>query len=174
MDEIGRLLHEVEEARSRILDRVASFEAQALHARPDPDAWSVAEVIEHLARAEEYGLRGLWGVVERLDRGDAVQELDPALARRSIAEVFAGAPERIDAPTAVVPSHEGRPAGYWLARLRGNEALLAELGQAIRRVGLGRVVYPHFMAGPLGGRQRLQFFRWHMDRHLGQIDRRNR
>jgi hypothetical protein len=69
-----------------------------------------------------------------------------------------------------VPTRNGRPTDYWVARLRSNSQLLAELGRAMAAVGPRGVVLPHFIAGPLDGIQRLQFFRWHLERHLGQIE----
>ena len=38
-------------------------------------------------------------------------------------------------------------------------------------VDLTTIVYPHYLSGPLDGRQRLEFLRYHMERHLAQIER---
>jgi hypothetical protein len=36
---------------------------------------------------------------------------------------------------------------------------------------LESVSFPHFLYGPLDAKQRLQFLRFHIDRHIGQIRR---
>ncbi|MEK9811273.1 MAG: DinB family protein, partial [Candidatus Nanopelagicales bacterium] len=131
--------------------------------------WSVAEIVEHLVRAEDYGILGLWSSFP--DPESKGIPLDAALASRSIDEIFRETPARVDAPPAVEPRAGGRPVAYWVARLRSHDAVIAELAEAMEGVGFSQVVYPHHIVGPLDGAQRLQFFRWHLERHLAQIER---
>ena len=156
-------------ARREVLARVEALSAEAVVRRPPGGGWSVAEIVEHLVRAEEYGMRGLWASLP--NSGDGPRPLDAGLASRSIDEIFRDLPARVDAPPGVLPQDGGQPAGYWVARLRSHQAMIAELARVMEEVGLDRVIYPHYIAGPLDGHQRLQFFRWHLQRHLMQIGR---
>jgi hypothetical protein len=164
---------DVEKARSDVLACVSSLDDASLCRRPAVGAWSVAEIIEHLVLAEDFGLRGLWREIDRLDDDAPAAALDPAEAARTIDQIFLSLdlPNRVDAPEAVIPAAEGRPPRYWIARLRTNAQMLAALGATLEPVGAERVLLPHFVAGDLDGLQRLQFFRWHFERHLGQIER---
>lgn len=177
--EVERLVSEVEAVRARVLECAASIDESLRVRRPADGAWSVAEIVEHLVLAEDFGMRGLWAAVEGA-RGLAGEGRDGSSAGvelesmgRSIDEVFLSLdlPGRADAPDAVVPERAGRPTPYWAARLRAHGLLLAELARAMTDVGPRAVVMPHFLAGPLDGVQRLQFFRWHLERHLGQMER---
>lgn len=174
MNEVDRLIADVETVRDRIVARATSLPGDVVHRRPEPDAWSVAEIIEHLVLAEESGVRGLWRVAERVaaDVAGAPGPLSDPLRSRSIEQVFAHLEDRaVSAPDAVIPWAEGRPLPYWASRLRTQREQLKGLGEVLKEVGLERVVLPHFMAGPLDARQRLQFLRWHMERHERQIER---
>jgi len=47
--------------------------------------------------------------------------------------------------------------------------VLAALAVELDGKHLDSIVFPHFLCGPLDARQRLEFLRFHMDRHLAQI-----
>ena len=169
--EARRLVEQVEDARDRVLARTDSLPLDRAYRRPEPGSWCVAEVVEHLVLAESFGLRGLWRVVEDVAAGRGPEPVDRAQAARTIDQIFAETTPRMQAPDMVVPRAEGRPFPYWRGRLAGNRLLLAVLGQTLGAVGLDRIVMPHFLVGPLDGRQRLGFFRWHLERHLAQVER---
>ena len=169
MSDVDGLLAAIERVRDHVLREASGLDAALIHRRPSREGWSVAQIIEHLVLAESYGIAGLWRAADLARSGGGPLPLDPAVAARSVDEVFADLPSRVAAPDAVTPEADGRPVRYWMARLRAHSTLLAELGRELREVGLERVVFPHFVAGPLDGRQRLEFFRWHLERHLGQI-----
>lgn len=170
MDRTLRLLAEIAAVRGALLAQVEALDLAVAHRRSSEGAWSVSEIVEHLVLAEEYGIRGLWDAATR-EAADRMPPPSPEFARRSIDEIMALAPERVEAPTAVVPQNGGRPLGFWLARLRSHEQVLRELTQAMEAVGLEHIGLSHHVAGPLNGVQRLQFFRWHLQRHLKQIQR---
>jgi hypothetical protein len=97
-----------------------------------------------------------------LDRGG--EELPrPAEHRRTGKEriAFGGDDQR--------RSSEG-PLAFWIMMLRANQGLLRALGQAREGHALDAIHYPHPISGPLDMRQRLEFLRFHLDRHRKQIE----
>ena len=50
------------------------------------------------------------------------------------------------------------------------QGVLEELGEALTDVNLEEVVYPHPISGPLDASQQLEFLRFHLNRHLNQIE----
>lgn len=170
MSDWRAMLAEIGELRGRVLSHATSRSAEELMHTPEGGGWSVAEIVEHLVLAEDYGIRGLWAATEAAERGEFA-EIAPELAARSVDEVFAGEPPKLDAPGPVVPSSGGRPLGYWRERLRSHQAAIETLAAAMDVVGMEKVVYPHFRVGPLDGVQRIGFFRWHLARHLSQTER---
>jgi DinB superfamily len=170
-EEVLELLRRAEAARSEVFSRLDRLSDEEAHTRPSEGAWSVAEIVEHLTLSEGFGIAGLWRAAAEAAFGGGSDPLPPELAARSVDEIFSGATRRIVSPEAVVPSSGGTPLGYWVARFRASGVLLAALGEELDRVGMESVIMPHFVAGDLDGRQRMQFFRWHVERHLSQIDR---
>jgi hypothetical protein len=57
------------------------------------------------------------------------------------------------------------------AALRTLRPLLSDLAAQLEGQKLDDIVFPHALSGPLDARQRLQFLRFHIDRHLGQLQR---
>ncbi len=170
-DRIDGLIAEVGGVRAQVLRRAGALSPGVARWSPAAGVWSTAEIVEHLVRAEGFGLRGLWREAEAVREGSGQPIVGPAEAARTIDEVFAELPDRVEAPDAVLPTAGGRPLGYWLARLDAHQLELVRLGAELREVGPARVTLPHYVAGPLDGWQRLGFFRWHLERHLAQIGR---
>ncbi|MBC7891452.1 MAG: DinB family protein, partial [Sphingobacteriaceae bacterium] len=72
---------------------------------------------------------------------------------------------------AVAAPRLGGPVAYWAAMLRNLTPTLHTLGNALTEADLARMTPPHPISGPLDVRQRLEFLRFHLDRHCGQVVR---
>ena len=164
------LLGEIGTLRLRAIDEVRTCDPRMVGRPPSEDAWSVGEIVEHLVLAEDYGIRGLWGAIEQARAGES-RPLSDELAGRALDEIFAGQPAQLDAPPAVVPTSGGAPVDYWLGRFDGHQTAIESIAHAMDAAGPERVIYPHFRVGPLNGPQRMYFFRWHLARHLQQLER---
>lgn len=78
--------------------------------------------------------------------------------------------EKESAPPIATP-HIGGPLPFWIEYYGSCQNVLEQLGKTLQGLNLEEVVYPHFLSGPLDSKQRLQFLRFHIDRHAGQIGR---
>ena len=74
------------------------------------------------------------------------------------------------APGIATP-HIGGPLEVWISSLRSLRVGSRRPRQKLDGLDLEAIVFPHFLSGPLDGRQRLEFLRFHMERHLAQIRR---
>lgn len=61
------------------------------------------------------------------------------------------------------------PLAVWVSCFRSLRPVLSDLAKELEPLDLEAIVYPHYLSGPLDGRQRLEFLRYHMERHLTQI-----
>jgi len=169
MSEVGTLVESVESARRTLLDRIVGLtEAQATF-RPAEGQWNALEVVEHLYLAELLGVSKIWAALDGVRRGREWSEARPH-ARTPIEAVVAATwkPKEV-APPGATP-HIGGPLDFWVAATRSLTPLLARLGSELESVSLDSVVFPHYLSGPLDARQRLEFLRFHIERHLGQLD----
>jgi len=79
-------------------------------------------------------------------------------------------PGKATAPPIATP-HIGGPLDCWRSAFGSLTLVLADLGEQLDDLPLEDVVFPHYLSGPLDARQRLEFLRYHMERHLNQIRR---
>ena len=115
----------------------------------------------------------MWTVVagrllQILDAGD-LAEFDSAF--RTVAQAL-GVCEPIGRQAASAAlSHIGGPLEAWISSLGSLRSVLADLARELDGLDLEAIVFPHCLSGPLDGRQRLEFLRFHMERHIEQIRR---
>ena len=153
----------VNETRRRVLDFLDDVSEKQSAFKPAPESWCLQEITEHLTLAEEIGVLFIWRAIETRWDGERPHR------GLSIEEVVEKTWEtKVEAPEPARPRFGG-PLAYWCARLAGAETMLAELGRELSGQDLERVIYPHVLSGPLDAGQRIDFLRFHMDRHLGQM-----
>lgn len=165
MSELAALISDVEAARARVLDSVAGLSNTDATWRPGPNEWSIAENLEHLVLAEQSGVEKIYRALEL-----PVPALDanPNHGLR-IEEVVARTWQPRELAPPIATPQGGGTIAYWCAAFRASAHVLAALAAELENRDLSRIVFPHFLCGPLDARQRLEFLRFHMDRHLGQI-----
>jgi hypothetical protein len=66
--------------------------------------------------------------------------------------------------------HWGGPLDYWIAALQNGENLLKYMSKALTGLDVKKVIYPHPISGPLNVPQRMEFLKFHMERHQRQIE----
>ena len=154
--------------RRALLARIEGVPAERLATRPAPDRWSVAEVLEHLARIET-------GVTKLLAmKGLAPPPADaPAPGPRAILTPEIGARVRdrswrIEAPERVRPVGGIEPAEALRQLTAARERLLAAYATA-NPEALDRMTHPHPVIGPLTLRSWVALTADHEARHAAQV-----
>jgi hypothetical protein len=64
----------------------------------------------------------------------------------------------------------GGPVEYWIGALKNCKPLLESLAQQLNGYDLEQIIYPHIISGPLNVVQRMEFLRFHLNRHQRQIE----
>ena len=165
-----RLIAHLEKSAKDVEEAVRNLTPAQWNFKPAADRWSVAQVVEHLAAAEEFLVQGL--VEGQVLKSPAMPEKKNALAQiqRDYA-VLRNIPDRstpAQAPEPIQPTNRyTTPAG----------ALKAMAAARQRTIDLVRTtkldLRSHFMdfgpMGPLDGHQWLLFTSAHFQRHTAQI-----
>jgi hypothetical protein len=169
MAEIDELVAAVERARADYTSLVDGLSYEQGAFSTSAGAWSIAQITEHLYHAELGGINLIWKAADAVRRGDAIFRGPSQNEGLSIEQVV----ERTWRPREVSPDSAlprvGGSIRFWAAALRSGALLLAELPHPLRGLELQQVIYPHAISGPLDARQRLQFLRFHMERHRAQV-----
>jgi DinB superfamily len=169
MEETDDLIAEVAAARQRVIAAISDFTEEQATWKPAADAWSVAQVVEHLVLAEHGGIIRIWQAADALRRGAPIWQGEAVHRGRPIEAIIATTwREREDAPANAMPQTNG-PLAYWIASFAACQPVLDALGRTLDGLDLSAVIAPHVISGPLDACQRLEFLRWHMDHHRQQI-----
>lgn len=171
METLPGLIQETEEARQRFIAVVSGLSFEQVNFKPDPDTWSITEITEHITRAEQSGTMFMFKALDGYKRGQPVWSGDLIHKGLPIEEVIDKTWQpKEKVPEIAAPSWGGSIA-YWIALLKAQTHLLKEFGIAMNGYDLEAIVIPHLLSGPLDIRQRLEFLRFHLDRHRNQVER---
>lgn len=168
MSAIPALVADIERARSALLVLLQSIGPERMAVPIGQGRWSPTQYLEHLVRAEE---ATLWRMFKAVDDSRRRNEILPSPTPDATVEEIVDQTwsERVDAPTLAVPQL-GEPGSYWLVRMKRNASMVREFAELIREDELDGLSYSHPISGPFTMRQGLQFVRFHIDRHRGQLE----
>lgn len=169
MKEAQQLINEANAAREAFIATVSNLTHEQAVFKPEADAWCITEIVEHIVRAEQAGVSGIWKALDGFRRNHPIWSGEMINQGLTIEEVVAKTWQPKEKVPEIAAPIWGGSLAYWLASLRGMQVVLDELGQALQGINLADVIYPHPISGPLDVRQRLEFLRFHLHRHQAQI-----
>ena len=161
-----RLADHVARTEKLFLDSVAGLSGAQLAYEPAPEKWSIAEVVEHLALAEEF-IRS--AAAESLKTPATAEQLEAGCAKEEQVLAFIlDRSQKFQAPEPVQPSGRWSSVEETLAAFRQQRAATVELiaGGADLRAHCAE--HPAF--GPLDAYGWLFFLSGHTERHTLQIE----
>lgn len=159
------LLQLLDEERQALVARIDEVPPDLRERRPSADAWSVAEVLEHLVQVERgiAKLIALRGREQPTDDQAAAVPLDAARIAR-----VRGRDERIEAPPRIRPTGTVRAADA-LRSLEDTRRTLRDAVFAANSASLNGCTHPHAVLGVLTLRDWIRFVAHHEARHAAQI-----
>lgn len=163
-------LGRIEEKRDALLERLGRVDPGRLLVRPEPESWSIREIVEHLVLSEETVLADLDDPASRGTRSPSLR--DRALYWLVLLilrfDVPVRAPSRSMVPSGELPLDELRRR--WEQKHRRLRRFLED----VPGKRAGRPIFHHPVAGPLRPSQALQMIEVHLDHHARQIQDRLR
>ncbi len=166
LDNVAQLIGAVAAARAQAILQVKGFTAQQAAFQPSEGEWSTLQILEHLVLAEVSGVSKIWQAAE--DKSSQAENVNEGL---SIEEIVARTWRPKESAPPIATPHIGGPLAYWIAYFEACQQILDPLHPVLSGLDLETVIYPHFLCGPLNARQRLEFLRFHIERHIAQIAR---
>lgn len=165
------LIEAVETARQAFIGSAASLRFDQYNFKPSPDQWAIVEIVEHLYWAEQIGVNGMWKALDGIKNRQPIWEGEPEHQGRTIEEVVALTWQTKEQVPDVARPRWGGALDYWIANLQSCQQVLATLTKALNGYDPTQIIYPHPISGPLNVTQRIEFLRFHLNRHQGQIER---
>lgn len=169
---VPQIFEVIDETRARLYRRVEGLSDEQATTRPRPDAWTVAEIVEHLSLIEERLVKMMSMMLMKAESAGAGAtaaapiEMVPFSLDKYIERAR---DEKYDAPEAVRPSGAVTLSDS-LAKLKRSRDALHSLRPRIEAIDLSTVTYPHPAFGPLNFYRWLAFIGIHEERHLKQAE----
>jgi len=170
MASVEQLINDVAQAKERFISSVGNLGNDQIGFKTDAESWSILEVAEHIARAEQSGVSGIWKALDGFKCDAPVWSGTPEHRGLKIEEVIERTWQEKEKVPAIAAPQWGGSISYWLAMIKAQQKALEELAQALTGIPLEDVIFPHPISGPLDAGQRLEFLRFHLDRHRGQVE----
>ncbi len=164
-----QLLHDVAEARQNYIAALAVFGEEQAQQKPTPESWNAIEITEHLFWAEQGGILGMWKTLLGIRAGTVSYEADRPHEGLSIDEIIRRTWQEKEIVPAVAAPRMGGPLAFWAAALHGLQDQLDAFGEVLSDGELSMIAHPHPISGPMSFGQRLEFLRFHIDRHRDQV-----
>jgi hypothetical protein len=167
---VGEILSGIDDSRARLAARVENLNDAQANFRPAPEAWSIAEIVEHVSIIERRMTQLVGMMLKKAEDGGMRRAGEGSFAPVTIDEhVERSKQEKYTAPENARPGGK-IPVADSLALMRQTRAALHELRPQIEQVEGTALQYPHPAFGPLNLYQWLAFIGAHEDRHLRQIE----
>jgi uncharacterized damage-inducible protein DinB len=164
-----RSLDLLDALQNEVLSTVADVPPEALSQRPNPAAWSVAEVLDHLIRVETSLVRIMRGNLTRDHRTSMISRL-----RNAFVQVVMYSPIRVRMPTSVsyvaprdCANDVETLARQWRKARQELKDFLAMLSDEQLEKGLVK----HPVAGWMSAHDCVAFSRAHLHHHTYQLAR---
>ena len=171
MNTIQNLIQDVSKARTQYLDNIASVtEVQACW-KPDPQVWNIIEITEHLFWAEQGGILGMWKTIHAIRDGNMVRTYESIHKDMPIEQIIDITWQPKEKVPAVAAPRLGGPLCFWKESLKSLQEILSAFGQDLKEDELRLQAHPHPISGALDFQQRIEFLRFHINRHQQQVSR---
>jgi len=157
------IFEELDQSRADLDAAVKAVPASRRTVSPEPDRWSVAQVLEHLVTSE----RRMAGFIERIiaeAKGKAGEPMPPSgFDPKRVVDRTTKIKTRMGDPTGTIPVDES------FKSLDEGRAQLKRAVTADHGVNLATIGGPHHVFGQMTVYEWLQFVGLHMRRHAAQI-----
>ena len=171
MSNLQQLTDDVAKARSSFIAAASGLAPLQASFKPAVDEWSIVDNVEHLYWAEMGGINGMWKALASFKNGTPVFTGEAVHSRLKIEVIIEKTWKEKEQVPEIAKPRWGGPVEYWIEGLKNCQPLLQKLVNAVGDVDPEKVIYPHVISGPLNIVQRLEFLRFHLNRHEGQIAR---
>ncbi|HET7456852.1 MAG TPA: DinB family protein [Gemmatimonadaceae bacterium] len=166
---IAELTDYLARTRSALLAAVDAVPESRRETPPTPGAWSVAQVLDHLALVEDGSTRLLTKRVARAREAGLGPDRETSSLLHSLdASGLGSRAQRLDAPEIVLPRAGATAAGS-AAALRESRASLLALLREVDGLDLSAVRATHGRLGDIDAYQWVLFLGMHEARHTEQL-----
>ena len=169
MNTIQKLMQDVSTARTQYLDKIANVTEVQANWKPDSQVWNIIEITEHLFWAEQGGIFGMWKTLHAIRDGSMARTYESIHKDMPIEQVIDMTWQPKEKVPAVAAPRLGGPLSFWKPSLNSLQEILDAFGHELKENELRLQAHPHPISGALDFQQRIEFLRFHINRHMEQV-----
>lgn len=169
MTEVQLLIDSISRARAEYISEVESLSPHQICYKVSADVWNAIEITEHLYWAEQNGLVAIYKTIQAKEEGKSVWEGEPVNKGLPIEVIIERTWQTKEMVPASAAPRVGGPIDLWTNYLKSLDVPLQGLANKLTDEDLDIMTFPHPISGPFDIRQRLEFLRFHIERHRGQV-----
>ena len=171
MSQVKKLIAEVGYARNDYLKLLEPMTEQEAQSKSAPDIWNAVEITEHLFWAEQGGISGMWKSLHAIRDGKMERKYDSNHKGMPIEKIIELTWQAKELVPAVAAPRMGGTISFWRESLKSLQCILEAFGDDIKDDELRILAHPHPISGAMDFQQRLEFLRFHINRHSEQAYR---
>jgi hypothetical protein len=168
MNKVSALINEVAQVRNGYVSLLATVDEKGSHYKPTPDARSLVDITEHLYWAEQGGILGMWKTLHAIRAGTMALTFESIHKGLSVEAIIDRTWKPKEQVPAVATPRMGGTLIFWKSTLLSLQSVLEEFGKDLKEEELRIQAHPHPISGPMDFQQRLEFLRFHIQRHHRQ------
>ena len=169
MNTIAQLIHDVAVARNEFIARIENVNEQQAACKSSAAEWSITDNTEHLFWAEQGGIYGMWKTLYAIRDGKAARTYESDHKEWSVEKIIAQTWKEKEQVPAVAAPRLGGTLVFWRLSLANLQPLLEAFGNELKEDELRLQAHPHPISGAMDFQQRIEFLRFHIQRHRGQV-----
>ncbi|MBL7813757.1 MAG: DinB family protein [Saprospiraceae bacterium] len=170
-NKIQPLVDAVATSRAQFIELTRQLTEQQAQWKPSPEEWSVVDVTEHLFWAEQGAIVGMWKFLHAIRAGEKPRQLESEHQDLPVETIIEQTWQEKEQVPAIAAPRFGGPIAFWRVSLESLQPLLQKLADDMEEQDLRTQAHPHPISGAMDFQQRFEFLRFHIDRHIGQIER---
>jgi hypothetical protein len=170
MTKLRSLLDSVAIARQQFILAASGLTFEQSQFKPSEEVWSVVDNVEHMVWAEMGGINGIWKTFQGIRNNKPIWTGEAIHYGLSIEQIIEKTWKEKEQVPEIAKPRWGGPVEYWIAALNNCQNLLQSLCDQLEGHDLEQIIYPHIISGPLNVIQRMEFLRFHLNRHQLQIE----
>lgn len=169
MSQVNQLIANVASARADYETLVSKVPQAKTQIKPDPTAWSIVDITEHLYWAEHGGIAGMWKTLHAIRAGTLPRNFESSHKCLPIEKIIEKTWQPKEQVPAVAAPRMGGTLVFWQSALHSLQGVLEEFGRDLQEDELRLQAHPHPISGPMDFHQRLEFLAFHLQRHEAQV-----
>lgn len=169
MTTVEQLIYDVATARNKLIALIENINETQAAFKPSADEWGITDNTEHLFWAEQGAIYGMWKILYAIRDGKATRTYESDHKEWSIEKLIAQTWKEKEQVPAVAAPRLGGTLVFWRLSLASLQPLLEAFGKELHQDELRLQAHPHPISGAMDFQQRIEFLRFHIQRHHGQV-----